>query len=636
MNYKLILFCLLCIVKINAQNYNIESLQKVYPSTAILYTLKDESAEIAFVDEKLSVVKHVIEEHLILNETGKAYNSKVVYTDMFIEIKNIKATNYYPDGKNLKKINVDDIKQEDANSSGNVFYSGHKKITITYPVTTVGSIVRLEYDEIYKEPRFFGSFYLLEYYPVLKSKFSLKYNNNVVINYKEHNLENVKTTKIESKNHRNITWEMDSLKGIKFEDYGPSYKKIAASLLMQIQNYTINNKTTEVVGTVDNLYKWYTNLTQNLNKSSSAHIQQLTEGLVKDCKTDFEKLKSIYYWVQNNVSYVAYEDGLGGFVPREADLICKRLYGDCKDMASLLTNMGKYAKLPIYLTWIGTRDLPYQFTEEPAPSSANHMIASYYTKDTCLFLDATGKNLDLGLPSDFIQEKQAIIGLNDTEYVIKQVPIVSSKKNSLLDSLILTVTETTLKGKGYMVVDGYFAQKLRNRLTKSTYKEQFDFLNGYSQKGNNKYNIDTFYVVQNERDKKIIVCYEFKIPDYVTNTNTEQFINLNLDRNFMENFNLPDDRKYELEFNAPFLKELKIVFNVPNNQKLNYIPNSTAFENDNFNYKTTYNKVNEKQIIYSSTINVNEIVIPTNHFTDWSTFMNQLNKSNTKTISILK
>ena len=63
--------------------------------------------------------------------------------------------------------------------------------------------------------------------------------------------------------------------------------------------------------------------------------------------------------------YVAFEDGMGGFVPREAGLVCSRRFGDCKDMASILTAMNRAAGIPAYFTWLGTRDLPYTFSGTP-------------------------------------------------------------------------------------------------------------------------------------------------------------------------------------------------------------------------------------------------------------------------------
>ena len=76
--------------------------------------------------------------------------------------------------------------------------------------------------------------------------------------------------------------------------------------------------------------------------------------------TDEAKARRIYKWVQQNIKYVAFEDGMEGFIPRDASLVCSRRYGDCKDMASILTKMLQYSGVEACFVWIGTRSLPYE------------------------------------------------------------------------------------------------------------------------------------------------------------------------------------------------------------------------------------------------------------------------------------
>src|SRR5581483_12039727 len=106
-------------------------------------------------------------------------------------------------------------------------------------------------------------------------------------------------------------------------------------------------------------------------------LARITDSLVANQPTELAKVKSIYYWVINNIKYVAFEDGMQGYIPRQADSICMKRYGDCKDMASIITAMLSVAKIPSYLTWIGTRDIPYSYDDVPLPMADNHMIATY-------------------------------------------------------------------------------------------------------------------------------------------------------------------------------------------------------------------------------------------------------------------
>lgn len=44
-------------------------------------------------------------------------------------------------------------------------------------------------------------------------------------------------------------------------------------------------------------------------------------------------------------------------------------------MASLTSTMLNLAGVPAHLVWIGTRDIPYRYVENPSMSVDNHMIA---------------------------------------------------------------------------------------------------------------------------------------------------------------------------------------------------------------------------------------------------------------------
>ena len=123
-----------------------------------------------------------------------------------------------------------------------------------------------------------------------------------------------------------------------------------------------------------------------------------------------------------------------GFVPRDAALVCNRRYGDCKDMASILTAMLNTAGVPAYFTWIGTRDLPYTFSNEPLPMVSNHMICTINLNGKFVFLDGTDPTCVFGLTPSGIQDKEAMVAINEKEYKLLKVPVIEKSKNTIVDT----------------------------------------------------------------------------------------------------------------------------------------------------------------------------------------------------------
>ena len=55
------------------------------------------------------------------------------------------------------------------------------------------------------------------------------------------------------------------------------------------------------------LYKWYGALTKNINQKPNTDFLAKANELVTDKKSEIDKAKTIFRWVQSNINYVAFE-----------------------------------------------------------------------------------------------------------------------------------------------------------------------------------------------------------------------------------------------------------------------------------------------------------------------------------------
>ena len=92
-------------------------------------------------------------------------------------------------------------------------------------------------------------------------------------------------------------------------------------------------------------------------------------------------------------------------------------------MSSLIQTMMNIAGIPTYLTWVGTRHIPYKYDELPLPSVDNHMIATQIINDSMIILDGTFKYLNYGVYPYHIQGKQILIGKGPDDFEIRDVPV---------------------------------------------------------------------------------------------------------------------------------------------------------------------------------------------------------------------
>lgn len=135
-----------------------------------------------------------------------------------------------------------------------------------------------------------------------------------------------------------------------------------------------------------------------------AKADEITQGK----STAIEKVKAIYYWVQDNVRYIAFEDGLAGFKPEKAQEVLRRKYGDCKGMANLTKELLKASGFDSRLCWIGTHHIAYDYST-PSLAVDNHMICAVVLNGRRYFLDATEKYIPLNEYAERIQARQVLI-----------------------------------------------------------------------------------------------------------------------------------------------------------------------------------------------------------------------------------
>src|SRR4029078_363979 len=125
-------------------------------------------------------------------------------------------------------------------------------------------------------------------------------------------------------------------------------------------------------------------------------------------------------------------------------------------MASILTAMLTMSGLNASFTWIGTRSIPYTYSEVPLPLTDNHMISAVKIDNSWIFLDATDPNCVFGMPTSAIQDKEALISISPDKFELVKVPVMPAVKSIITDSTTLTISNNTLLGKCSVDYNGYF------------------------------------------------------------------------------------------------------------------------------------------------------------------------------------
>jgi hypothetical protein len=356
----------------------------------------------------------------------------------------------------------------------------------------------------------------------------------------------------------------------------------------------------------------------------------LTSGL----NTELDKVKKIYYWIQDNIKYIAIEDGMGGFIPRSGKLVCERRYGDCKDMASIIHKMLECAGIRSYLTWVGSRSIPYRYSELPTPHVDNHMINTYINNGNYYFLDATGQNTPFNFSTSFIQGKEALIGIDSLKFEIRTIPEIPYEQNRLIDSVEVFIDDHKLEGKGVSYFTGFYHVIMAEALT-SDINETTKILRDFYNKGSNKFIINSVNLSNlNNRDKTLKIDFDFNIEDYVRYNGQDIYINLSLDKEF-QNGNIDNNRKLDYDKRYKRIATTVVKLKIPTGYKLEYTPKNTSYGNDKFSFSIEY-VYSGKYIIQTKKIIENTLILKQSDFENWNKMIKELRKAYAEVLILKK
>jgi hypothetical protein len=297
----------------------------------------------------------------------------------------------------------------------------------------------------------------------------------------------------------------------------------------------------------------------------------------------------------------------------------------------------KLAGIQSHLTWIGTNDIPYAYDEVPTPAVDNHMILTYIKNDEYYFLDGTGKFQNIAYPTAFIQGKEALIGIDKYEYEIKKVPVMKAKDNFVHDTLQLEISGTDIIGKGRSHVKGYPKIDMQNRLLVLEEGDKRDnLLEGYLQKGNNKYVLrDHGITGLKSFDDKMTIDYEFDISHYAQKLGKEIFINLNLEKSFVGS-KIKEDRQYPKQFRWATGKKDVYLLKIPEGYHVKYLPPDQEKEMEKYGFRISYQHKDDNTIIYSQEIWNDQLLLKPDEFKDWTDFISELEKAYRETILLIE
>lgn len=591
---------------------------------------KDETLYVFdLVADTLSVVQHNAQEVMMLGNNFLAYtNDEVYYHYAFNSIRDLKASTLVPrpDGRKYDQIMVSRF-NESHEREQSIFYSDTRALRFSYPSLTTGAITTLSYSVVYHNPWFIRHSYFQSFIPVIRSKVVVKAHKDISIGHHLFNAETVIAKQYTKGKYNYYEWEMSDVSPYPYSGTRHfSNLHFSPHIAVFPREVKTSKGITRYYSTVDDLYHFYQRLISTMNNDASPEMATLVEELTQGLQPQ-EKAKAIFYWVQDNIKYIAFLDGYNGYVPASPSEVFAKRFGDCKGMSVLIHKMLELAHVPAWLAWVGTRTIPYTYEQCPLPAVDNHMVAACQIGDSVFILDGTMTHLDFGLYPYHIQGKEVMIGLDDRNHSIFTVPVSPAAISSVTDSVSISLTGNTFTGQGKRVHTGFNKMELAwamDGVTEADYRKK---LTSILEKGNNKFRIDSHQVDDLfQRDTPATISYSFTLNDYAVINHDKIFVNLNLNKSY-HNMRVDTTGVFSPVSNDFHFTEKHITrLEIPEGYEVSFVPADDTLVHDDIQISFRYTQhpgyvTLEKEIVFAF------LEFPAPKISEWNTIIDQLSRN---------
>ena len=617
----------------------LEFYKEKYKGQHVVNTKFNHTIRISLDNGEPRVVHSFEYEYIVIDKNGLlALNEETLEFSPFEKIDKIEAYSLVPHKTGYKKIKADNFATRDAEADRGTFYDGNMKTTFRYPGLVIGAIRYLYYELEMEEARFpFGhSFY--SSYPQEQSQLTIEMDSAIHLLTRSYHGEGVNIQIKESviKNKRIINCNSDSVATIKREDYAAPFRYYYPHILAQISHYYYKGERINITSNLDDLHRSYRgNINNVINEIPSDDIRKISDSITAGITDDFGKVKAIYYWVQDNLKYVAFEKGVEGYIPRQPNDVVKKRFGDCKDMASLIYSMLKSIGVESYISWIGSRDLPYRYTDFPSSYCDNHMITIYKKGNNSYFLDATNSLQNIDEPTSFIQGKEVLVSLGEDLYEVLEVPIVKSTHNRMMDTTYIEVEGKLLKGNSTMRLSGYYRNDIADYYVSGHGETDEKFIESINEKGNNNFKVTEGKVhYTKDRETELVMNYSWEANNYVTSLDDEIYINLHLDKSDGIG-EMKIGRKAPLEMMFERFDSFNVILEIPEGYEAIKIPNNEKFNSNEINCSINYAQIGN-QITMSMDLELKFIILQPDKFKIWNDFVQMRKKVYSESVVLKK
>ena len=549
--------------------------------------------------------------------------------DKFKKIKNIKAQYFNAEGKLIRKVEKDEIKDYSAYDGFSVLRDDRVKLIEnkygTYPYTFA-----IEWEEEQTATFQYSKWYFLGNFNVAvqHSEYTVVMPKEIKLFYRELNTP-IKPAVSATDNGNTYKWTLENLPVYKKEPLSPSVRNIFPHVELAPSAFSYDNWKGDM-----NSWSSLGKACYTLNKDRdvlSVDMAANVKAMTANAKTNFAKIDTLYKFMQKNMRYVSIQLGLGGWQAFDAQYVGKNKYGDCKALSNFMRAMLKEVKIQSDLVNVDAGEDNFYNPDSTFCNPAfNHEIL--YVPSENMWLECTSDVNPTGYMGGFTQNRNVFVK-RETGGVLMHTPVYSSKDNvhTLISEIKIDETGSA-KFSNKLIRSGVLQDGPREaikNMSKTDYQKRFS--------ESLRIPYSTLENLQNEvmLDTPLVtVTYSVNAEKYASKSGNRLFIPVNIQNAFSKTPPATDKRILPVETTEPDYSERdEVTFILPVGYDIEAVnTEQVKFSSDYGNYAAQLER-NGNNIVYKRTLEIKKVTLSPEKFNSLRDFYKKIQQAdNTKIV----
>ncbi len=574
------------------------------------------------------VVNHVHTVVTVLNEKGIAYTGMAISYDKESYINSFLMNVYDADGKLVKKYRKSDMYDRSAEDDVSIVTDQRVK-AVGHTVPRYPMTFEVDYEVEYKSSLGSVAWRLqLPQQAVQNSYCKYTVLPSVGFKYRAINT-NIKPAKEQVKGNDVYSWEVHNLK-VEKEEEGAPYWKVVPRIDFCTDSFQYGGNAGNMASW-ENFGKWIAGLNSDVNTlppDRAEKVRQMTANL----KTDKEKARFLYEYLQKNMRYVSIQLGIGGFKPFPAVFVDDKKYGDCKALSNYMYAMLKAVNIPAYYAIIRAGE-----NEEPADLSFsqnrfNHAIICIPFKNDTTWLECTSSTQPFGVLGTFTENRNALL-ITESGGKLVNTPRSKAAENMFdskahiklnADGSALATVEADNTGEYRSLMLGFAHRSLDER------KEAIIRMMHMKQ----PYAINITDVDDKDGIKKIRLEMDYdKFCDIISGN--KQFYKPSAFQLWSFTCDAAEHRKNDFYFEHPLQKRCVTTIDLPEGFEVESLPAAQSLKFTYGNFETSYAyDAAKNQVTATTKFVLNNHIIPAAGYNEMQQYMDAVAKAQNKRLVI--